>query len=155
MASKFLRRDDGPSADAKRNRTSLVSFVFRPLRSRAAISRYLLHDVGSLSLASKTVYELMVLSLPAISPNISKMPVDRLYIASRPINALTASSWLGLARFNVSYGYPHLLMPFLFADVSPCALSRKLPPSYLESALLSCWARRRSHLRTRCLGLSR
>ena len=100
MASKFLRNDDGPSTAAERNHASLISFVLRPLRSRATIGRYLLDDAGSLSLASKAVYELMVSRLPAISPNISKMPVERLYIASRPINALTASSWPGLARLN-------------------------------------------------------
>jgi len=96
MASPGLNED----ADAERNRANLVSFVLRPLSSRATISRYLLEDAGSLSLASKVVYELMVSRLPAVSPNISKMPVERLYIACRPINALTASSWPGLARLN-------------------------------------------------------
>ena len=96
MASPGLNED----ADAERNRANLVSFVLRPLSSRATISRYLLEDAGSLSLASKVVYELMVSRLPAVSPNISKMPVERLYIACRPINALTTSSWPGLARLN-------------------------------------------------------
>ena len=96
MASPGLNED----ADAERNRANLVSFVLRPLSSRATISRYLLEDAGSLSLASKVVYELMVSRLPAVSPNISEMPVERLYIACRPINALTASSWPGLARLN-------------------------------------------------------
>ena len=114
MASKFLRSDDGPSAAAERNRASLVSFVLRPLRSRATISRYLLEDAGSLSLASKAVYELMVSRLPAISPNISEMPVERLYRACRPVYALTASSWPGLDRLNVSYGYPALLLWFIY-----------------------------------------
>ena len=132
---------------------NLVVFALGPFRSRMIIVEQTQgSDVGKLALASKGVYVLMVSSLPSF--DVSRVATERQYTACRRIDTYCGLFWPGTPLFMVTFDFR---LPLLidwrpggrrFKNHHPLAFARIMSSNCLELVLLSCLARRRSHLQT-------
>jgi hypothetical protein len=103
-------------------------------------------DVGKLALASKGVYVLMISSLPSF--DVSRVATERQYTACRRIDTYCGLFWPGTPLFMVTFSCDWRPGGRRFQNYHPLALARNKSLNCLELVLLSCLARRRSHLQT-------